>query len=72
MSAEMYECEMCGGDLMELGQLGETVHYRCRACGWDVSYPHDPFEDCDTPSYPSFDEYMTEKLGHPEYVGGEE
>ncbi|HYG24470.1 MAG TPA: hypothetical protein VEH04_16955 [Verrucomicrobiae bacterium] len=27
------ECSICGGDLVELGCLGNRVHSRCRNCG---------------------------------------
>lgn len=28
-------CDMCGGDLVELGLLGSLMWYRCRCCGWE-------------------------------------
>lgn len=32
-----YCCDMCGSQsLMNLGTLGNTVHFRCRACGSNV------------------------------------
>jgi tRNA(Ile2) C34 agmatinyltransferase TiaS len=30
-------CPLCGGQQQILGQLGERVHFRCRACGADTS-----------------------------------
>ena len=29
----MFECELCGGMLVFLGQLGMREHFRCRDCG---------------------------------------
>lgn len=31
-------CECCGGPGMELGGLGQRMHYRCRDCGiqWSI------------------------------------
>lgn len=31
------ECSACGGPLVELGALGNRMHYRCRNCGADFS-----------------------------------
>lgn len=31
------DCSVCGGELMLLGTLGHTTHYRCRNCGIDWS-----------------------------------
>jgi transposase-like protein len=33
------ECPQCEGDAQELGSLGATPHYRCRACGWTFAGP---------------------------------
>jgi len=33
------ECEMCGGPLGFLGQLGNLEHYQCRNCGAETSVP---------------------------------
>lgn len=33
----MIACPTCGGELIPLGQLGDLLHYRCRACGADSS-----------------------------------
>ena len=30
-------CQLCGGTLMLLGQLGRLAWYRCRHCGFDFS-----------------------------------
>ena len=30
-------CPICGGELKLLGQLGQRVHQRCRACGSEFS-----------------------------------
>lgn len=38
------ECEMCGGEMQPLGNLGNLMHYRCRQCGWEDS---DNIEDND-------------------------
>lgn len=32
-------CPACGGDAYELGRLGNTIHWRCRQCGYD--FPED-------------------------------
>jgi len=26
-------CELCGGELQQLGRLGNLLHFRCRYCG---------------------------------------
>ena len=26
-------CELCHGELEQIGQLGDATHYRCRQCG---------------------------------------
>ena len=31
------ECQVCGGELMELGGLGSLIWYRCRNCGMECS-----------------------------------
>lgn len=31
------KCECCGGELVELGRLGNVAHYRCRQCGIECS-----------------------------------
>ena len=44
----MSGCEICGGELVLLGQLPGSLHYRCRRCGWDQTQPideSDPEED---------------------------
>lgn len=33
----MFECELCGGMLVFLGQLGMREHFKCRDCGMTVS-----------------------------------
>ena len=33
----MWECEMCGGEVIEMGGLGNRLHGRCRQCGMDSS-----------------------------------
>ena len=33
----METCGACGGELMELGKLGNRVHARCRNCGLESS-----------------------------------
>lgn len=30
-------CNMCGGPLVPLGQLGSVIHFRCRNCGMEFS-----------------------------------
>lgn len=30
------QCNVCGGDLSYLGQMGEKMYFRCRGCGSDV------------------------------------
>jgi len=30
-------CPVDGGVAIPLGQLGRSVHYRCRSCGYDFS-----------------------------------
>ena len=32
-------CEICGGGLMWLGNLGSVTWWRCRNCGMDQSCP---------------------------------
>jgi hypothetical protein len=39
----MCECELCGGPLLLLGQLGGRVHLTCRDCG--MAYNHEADED---------------------------
>lgn len=34
---EFVACPMCDGDGVELGRLGNLMHYRCRACGMDFN-----------------------------------
>lgn len=29
----MAQCDLCGGHLVLLGQLGQTKQFRCRQCG---------------------------------------
>jgi len=41
LEAEPATCELCGGELMELGPLGCLMHLRCRACGMQYSRPID-------------------------------
>jgi len=36
---EDHQCATCGGSLAYQGTLGNREHYRCRACGMDVSTP---------------------------------
>jgi tRNA(Ile2) C34 agmatinyltransferase TiaS len=31
------QCPLCGGHQQILGNLGDRVHFRCRACGTDTS-----------------------------------
>lgn len=31
-------CPMCGGEVTEMGSLGNRTHYRCRDCGMDSSH----------------------------------
>ena len=31
-------CDMCGGELYDLGRLGNRQHQRCRQCGAECSY----------------------------------
>lgn len=31
-------CPQCNGELVMIGQLGTTIHYRCRCCGITCSY----------------------------------
>ena len=37
-------CPVCDGEGEVLGQLGNLIHYRCRACGMDFSTDADPRE----------------------------
>jgi len=37
-------CPACDGEGEVLGQLGNLIHYRCRACGMDFSTDADPRE----------------------------
>lgn len=30
-------CDLCGGELVLLGQLGCITHFRCRCCGMTCS-----------------------------------
>jgi len=41
----MNNCTLCGGQLYELGQLGDLMHMRCRQCGMQHSTPVEEF-DC--------------------------
>jgi hypothetical protein len=41
----MFECELCGGPLMLLGQLGGRVHLTCRDCGAAFSCQADQGEE---------------------------
>lgn len=40
-------CVACTGPLVELGQLGSRLHFRCRSCGLDQSIviPFPPEEE---------------------------
>lgn len=33
----MWECEICGGEVHEMGGLGNLLHGRCRQCGMESS-----------------------------------
>jgi transcription elongation factor Elf1 len=33
------ECPVCRGELVSLGTLGRVEHFRCRACGLELSHP---------------------------------
>lgn len=35
-------CSLCGGPLVELGALGNRMHYRCWNCGTDCSFEVKP------------------------------
>lgn len=43
----METCQICGGLLMLLGQLGNRVHTRCRDCGmhWNHKAEEEDEED---------------------------
>lgn len=45
----MCECEMCGGQLLWLGRLGNLIWLRCTQCGWEQSMDADEFEPEDFP-----------------------
>ena len=32
---ESENCDMCGGILILLGQLGDVTWFRCEVCGWE-------------------------------------
>lgn len=36
-NSEGAACPACGGEGFQLGQLGRTVHHRCRNCGFTFS-----------------------------------
>lgn len=44
----MFECELCGGMLVFLGQLGMVEHFRCRDCGmmYSVDASSELADDC--------------------------
>lgn len=35
--AETPTCELCEGELVEMGTLGRRKHFRCRGCGMESS-----------------------------------
>lgn len=46
------DCPACGGPLVVLGQLGNTEHYRCQACGLES---HAPIEvERERPEFPIY------------------
>jgi tRNA(Ile2) C34 agmatinyltransferase TiaS len=51
----MPECSTCGGPLVEMGALGNLMHYRCRNCGLEY---HEPIpvepEEVDRPEFPIY------------------
>lgn len=41
----MMTCSICGGDLAELGTLGNLVWMRCVNCGMECSRPAEDLDD---------------------------
>lgn len=50
-------CNVCGGDLTELGILGALHWHRCRACGWECAeeITEEPDVRCDRCKAPAFE-----------------
>ena len=45
----MQECELCGGDVGVMGQLGDLVHLHCRCCGmWFQKKEEEVEATCDS------------------------
>lgn len=61
-------CSMCGGQLAFLGQLGNTMHFRCINCGMDYSRPAVALgwvcPWCGASKFASYEAYMNHRVKH--------
>lgn len=46
----MFVCLLCQGELIELGTLGHTEHFRCQDCGLDLMSCNQCGDDGEDPS----------------------